>query len=54
MARRLWEGRLPAGDHMVAWNGATDAGYQVPKGMYFVVLQGLEIAPRTLKLVRLQ
>lgn len=52
--RRLWEGRLPAGDHVITWNGATDAGYQVPKGMYFVVVQGLEVPARTLKLVRLQ
>ncbi|HET9232673.1 MAG TPA: FlgD immunoglobulin-like domain containing protein, partial [Candidatus Eisenbacteria bacterium] len=51
--RRLWEGRLPAGNHVVAWNGATDAGYQVPKGLYFVVVQGAGL-PRTLKLVRLQ
>ena len=52
--RRLWEGRLPAGDHEITWNGATDSGYQVPKGLYFVVVQGLEVPARTLKLVRLQ
>jgi hypothetical protein len=37
LVRTLARGdRLPAGDHAVAWNGRSDAGAELPSGVYLV------------------
>jgi hypothetical protein len=38
--RTLIDGDLPAGQQVVLWDGRTDAGFQVPSGIYFVRLAG--------------
>ena len=39
LVRTLVDGRLPAGDHAVTWNGRNDDGSQTASGLYFVRLR---------------
>ena len=33
---RLYEGKLPAGEHLLKWRGQDDGGHEVASGVYFV------------------
>jgi hypothetical protein len=34
--RQLYQGRLPAGDHLLKWRGRDSAGHSVASGVYFI------------------
>lgn len=42
--RRLYDGRLPAGEHGLSWDGTTNAGRPAPAGVYWM---RLEVGGRT-------
>ncbi len=44
LVRTLHEGPLPAGDHLVAWEGTDDAGHRVANGLYYCRLQADQAA----------
>jgi hypothetical protein len=49
----LVDGMLPAGYHLVAWDGTTSVGEQVPSGVYFVVMETIRpVKPMKLVLLR--
>jgi hypothetical protein len=39
LVRRLFQGSLPAGQHALDWNGASDAGTPLPAGVYYYRLE---------------
>ena len=42
--RTLVEANLPAGDHIAAWDGRDDRGFQSASGVYFLRLESLSDA----------
>jgi hypothetical protein len=52
--RRLLDGRAPAGESALAWDGRDDRGVAVSRGVYFLRLTGAGVAgaPITSKIVR--
>jgi len=38
LVRTLLDGAMPAGDHLVSWNGTDQNGHQAPSGLYFYKL----------------
>ena len=51
--RRLLNGPLPAGEHVLTWNGRDDAGRRAPGGFYLVRLTTPGLAPVSRKVVLL-
>jgi len=53
LVRRLHEGPMAAGAHVVAWDGRNDAGSRLPSGVFFAELEnGLEVRRQTLVILR--
>lgn len=51
--RTLWSGWQMAGEHVINWDGRTDAGVETPAGIYFVRLTGEnDTESRKLTLIR--
>lgn len=53
MVRALVDGDLPAGEHLVAWDGTTDRGTRAGSGVYFArMITGREVVGAKLVLVK--
>ncbi|MBK8230683.1 MAG: T9SS type A sorting domain-containing protein [Candidatus Eisenbacteria bacterium] len=53
LVRRLFEGRLSSGSHLLTWNGVSDTGRDVPNGAYFVrAIRGNEATHSRVVLLR--
>jgi DNA-binding beta-propeller fold protein YncE len=53
LVRQLYDGELPHGEHLLAWDGRTQTGELAPPGVFFVRVDVDGAAGRRTKLVRL-